>query len=349
MTDLESTLQAIWEEILDSPVDLNDNFFDLGGHSLLAVRLFAEIRESTGHHLPLMTLFRAPTVKRLAALIEQNDPAAPWSPLVAIDETGAGAPLFIVHGLTGIALNLRALGLRIQGGRPVYAVQARGLDSLDPPVDRIEDMAADYINHIRRLQPRGPYLLAGFCFGGLVAFEMARQLAAAGDRVDFLGLLDSFFHERFMTRIGKIRLQLAKQRLHVKTMSRLPNREKLAYMVAKLRARLPRVNSVVARIAYVENLPDAPDVPADMRAVTAAAEQAFPQYEPKTVAGSLTYFHPASRDFTNILDFASEWRGVAGGGIEKVGVPGNHFTMLDTPAVDILAERIRERVARIDH
>src|SRR5438309_4488348 len=79
MTDLESTLQAIWEEILDSPVDLNDNFFDLGGHSLLAVRLFAEIRESTGHHLPLMTLFRAPTVKRLAALIEQNDPAAPWS------------------------------------------------------------------------------------------------------------------------------------------------------------------------------------------------------------------------------------------------------------------------------
>jgi thioesterase domain-containing protein/aryl carrier-like protein len=347
MTDLERELQEIWEDILESPVDLHDNFFDLGGHSLLAVRLFAEIRERTGHRLPLMTLFRAPTIKRLAALLAQNGPPPSWSPLVAIDEAGSGAPLFIIHGLTGIALNLRALGLRIKSGRPVYAVQARGLDSLDPPADRIEAMAADYINHIRQLQPRGPYLLAGFCFGGLVAFEMSRQLAAEGDIVEFLGLLDSFFHERFLTRFGRIRFQLAKQRLHVKTMLRLSSRKKLSYMTSKLGARLARVNSVVTRIPYIERLPDAPDVPADMRAVTAAAEQAFQQYEPKVCAGRLTYFHPMIRDFANILDFASAWCHKAGGGVETVCVPGDHFTMLDAPAVDILAERIRERVTRI--
>jgi acetoacetyl-CoA synthetase len=347
MADLERTLQEIWEDILESPVDLYDNFFDLGGHSLLAVRLFAEIRERTGHRLPLVTLFRAPTIKRLAALLAQNGNPTPWSPLVAIDEAGTGAPLFIIHGLTGVALNLRALGLRIKSGRPVYAVQARGLDSLDPPVDRIEDMAADYIKHIRRMQPRGPYLLAGYCFGGLVAFEMSQQFAAQGDNVEFLGLLDSFFHERFLTGFDRIRFQVAKQRMHLKTMRQLSNREKLAYMTSKLGAHLARVNSPATRIPYIDYLPDAPDVPADMRAVTAAAEQAYYRYEPKVRAGSLTYFHPVIRDFANILDFASPWRRKAGGGIETVCVPGDHFTMLEAPAVDILAERIRERLTRI--
>jgi acetoacetyl-CoA synthetase len=344
MTEVECTLQTIWEDILQSPVGLRDNFFDLGGHSLLAVRLFAEIRARTGHRLPLMTLFRAPTIKQLAAVLSESGPAAPWSPLVAIDEGGTGAPLFIIHGLTGIALNLRLLGRRIKSGRPVYALQARGLDSFDPPTNRIEDMAADYIVHIRRLQPRGPYLLAGFCFGGLVAFEMSRQLASEGDRVEFLGLLDSFFHDRFLTPIGRVRLQIAKQRMHLRTMSPMGARQKLAYLTAKITARF---NYVVTRIPYIASLPDAPDVPADMRAVTAAAEQAFDRYEPQAGMTKITYFHPAIRDFANLLDFASEWRRKAGAGIETVAVPGDHFTMLEAPAVDVMAEKIRERLIRL--
>src|ERR1700687_5002597 len=112
MTDLERDLQKIWERILDvSPIYPTENFFDLGGHSLLAVRLFLEIRKHTGHRLPLATLFRAPTIKRLAAVISQNDPLATWSPLVPIDPRGDREPLFIIHGLTGNVLNLRPLGL----------------------------------------------------------------------------------------------------------------------------------------------------------------------------------------------------------------------------------------------
>jgi thioesterase domain-containing protein len=130
----------------------------------------------------------------------------------------------------------------------------------------------------------------------------------------------------------------------ISAMNPIGARQKLAYLTAKITARF---NYVVTRIPYIASLPDAPDVPADMRAVTAAAEQAFDRYEPQAGMTTITYFHPAIRDFANLLDFASEWRRKAGAGIETVAVPGDHFTMLEAPAVDVMAEKIRERLIRL--
>jgi thioesterase domain-containing protein/acyl carrier protein len=353
MTNEERTLKDIWEDVLNvAPLEVHDNFFDLGGHSLLAVRVFSEIRKRFDRNLPLITLFRAPTIKRLAQAIAESEPAGPWSPLVELaPHRGAAAaarqPLFIVHGLTGEVANLHALAVRLAAERPVYGIRARGLDGIDPPFERIEDMAACYIGHIRRIQPHGPYWLAGFCFGGLVAFEMARQLSLVGETVAFLGLLDSGFNDRFMTLPGRIRFAAAKQRIHAETICRLSFRDRLAYIGTKVGARFFRSGPEREPLPWTRDFSYLPQtsIPTELRAVIDSAMHAFRNYRPGLYPGKLTYFRPLSRDFRNILDFGAEWRRKAIGGVETVYVPGDHSTMLEAPAaVDVLAERLRRYI-----
>jgi len=337
---IEPVLREIWQEVLGvSPIDRGDNFFDLGGHSLLAVRVFAQIRARLGRNLPLVTLFRAPTIGRLAEAVSRSEPAAPWSPLVPIGPAAdaGGAPVFLLHGLTGEIMNLRALALRLAAAHPVYAVRARGLDGGPPPLGRVEDMADYYLDHIRRVRPHGPYRLLGFCFGGLVAYEMARRLSAAGETVSFLALLDSGFHQRLLTPLGRLRYELAKQRIHLESLWRLPAGERLEYLRLRLAT---RVSGKSAEISYLAYLPDGVDVPAELRDVTLAAARAFCRYEPGAYSGPLIYVRPEGRDFRNILDFAPEWRRKVAGGVAVVAVPGDHMTMLEPPRVDALAGRL---------
>jgi aspartate racemase len=346
-SQLECTLQEIWQDVLHvAPIGITDNFFEVGGHSLLAIRVFADIRKRTGRSLPLMTLFRAPTIRRLAAFISADAPTARWSPLVQMTSEGDGAPVFIVHGLTGVAMNLRALALRIGARRPAYALQARGVDGEQPPFDRVEDIAACYIDHILAIQPRGPYLIVGFCFGGLVAFEIARRFLEKGEEVAFLGLLDTAFHWRYLTSHGRFRYELAKLLTHFEMMSRLSARESVAYLSSRLAAH--RAHRACAGGRPLEPVHAAPlpnDTPAGVRAVTAAADEAFFRYQPSAYPGRVTYFRPLIRDFMNILNFAPEWRRKAAA-VETVYVAGDHMAMLDAPEVDALAAQMNECIER---
>jgi thioesterase domain-containing protein/acyl carrier protein len=199
---------AYWQELLGEPnVDPEADFFELGGQSLMAVRLFAWVRKTYGADLPISALLQHPTVRSLTAyvteqaasmalvapeLVHSGKPEdAPWDTSVMIHPgPGTGAtPLFIAGGVGGNVNNLVHLGRAIGRSRPVIGLQTRGVLG-HRPHDSIEAAAADNITHVRRRQPEGPYLLAGYSGGALTAFEMARQLRDAGHEVGWLGILD---------------------------------------------------------------------------------------------------------------------------------------------------------------
>ena len=198
LDSLEAWLVQIWEELLGiAPVGVLDNFFALGGHSLLAARLFARLESQLGKRLPLATLFRAPTVREFAKLLRE-----PGKPDYRVYLTGPEIshdrpPLFCLHHLSAAQRLAKHLGPHC----PVYGI--------DSPLDEemrqwhehqqvtitLEELAARYVAIVQGVQPRGPYFLAGFCFGGVLAFEVANQLELQGERVELLALLDAAYIE----------------------------------------------------------------------------------------------------------------------------------------------------------
>ncbi len=214
-TEIEKTLVGFWEGLLGvNQIGVRDSFFELGGHSLIAVRLFAKIRKTYDVDYPISVLFEAPTIEACARLIAQtvgDQPAgaeaaaagasaAPahktrYTHLVPM-QSGSGSkgdklPFFLVAGMFGNVLNLRHLAELVGSDRPFYGLQARGLYGDHQPHETFEEMARDYIAELRTVQPHGPYLLGGFSGGGITAYEMARQLAAEGESVPLIVMLDT--------------------------------------------------------------------------------------------------------------------------------------------------------------
>jgi len=189
----ERVLKDIWEdELAISPIGVTENFFDLGGHSLSAARVFAQIEKRTGTELPLATIFQGPTVEAMAGLLRTKGWRPPWSSLVTVRATGSKRPFFCAHGIRGNVVGVaHDLARALDQGRPFYGLQSRGMGGDEQPLTTVEEMAAHYIDEIRSVQAEGPYLIGGFCFGGMVAFEMAQQLKAAGQEAGVLALLDA--------------------------------------------------------------------------------------------------------------------------------------------------------------
>jgi thioesterase domain-containing protein/acyl carrier protein len=189
-TPLEEQLAQVFAEVLGvERVGTEDDFFDLGGHSLLAVRLMARIRERTGLALPVAALFQGSTVARLAALA----PARPGTPNLARLDSGTSQrrPLFLVHGGGGALLSYAELVRHLGDERPIHGIFAPGLEGGELPPASMEALARLYVEQVREAQPQGPYLLAGWSLGAMVAYEMARQLESLGERVELLVLLDA--------------------------------------------------------------------------------------------------------------------------------------------------------------
>ncbi|MUG99157.1 amino acid adenylation domain-containing protein [Scytonema sp. UIC 10036] len=213
--ELEQKLSQIWQQVLGvQPIGIRDNFFELGGNSLLAVKVFWQIEKTFGKNLPLATLIQSGTVEALANIIREPEKSSTmtdlslspdsgateevqklstsWSLLVPIQAEGSLAPLFCIHDISGDILNFLNLARYLGSERPIYGLQAKGLDGQQSPYTRIEDMASRYIKEIQTLQPKGPYFLCGYSFGGVIAFEMAQQLHRQGEKVAKLFLLDTY-------------------------------------------------------------------------------------------------------------------------------------------------------------
>lgn len=189
-TALERDLAALWCAVLDvGGVGADDDFFELGGDSMRAARLFTEIERELGLDRPVALLLEAPTVRRLAAAIAADEETLGL--LVPVRPEGTRAPLFVVHDGIGDVFYATRLSGHLGPDQPLYAIQPALVRSATAVETSIEQLAGRYLGEVRRVRPHGPYQLYGFSLGGLIAFEMARQLQAAGEQVAFLGLGDS--------------------------------------------------------------------------------------------------------------------------------------------------------------
>ena len=189
----ERRVRDVWRAVLKrEQASVLDDFFDSGGNSLLAVALVHRLNRSFGSALPIQTLFEAPTVEKLARRLDAESPA-PVSRLVPLGPegtgTGTGTPLHCWPGLGGYPMNLRPLAAALGTDRPVYGIQAHGINQGEIPYGTVREMALADVKAIRDVQPSGPYLLCGYSFGARVAFETAHQLERAGERVEHLFLV----------------------------------------------------------------------------------------------------------------------------------------------------------------
>jgi thioesterase domain-containing protein/acyl carrier protein len=320
---------GIWSEVLEQgDIGLDDDFFELGGDSLLAVWLMEEIAERTGRDLPLSLLLEGATIRQLASAVDaQGAQPGLWR---GINVHGPRRPLFWIHGWA----ELLSMKNYFDADQPVFQIQdplARRW-RVKPP---LELSARRYVEELRRIQREGPYQLIGYSFGGVIAYEMARQLLASGDRVSFLGLLDTPAPGYAFPLSARFLMQMA-------------NAAQLGRMLAGLRER-----SWLNRGAYIRHAVPAITRHRSLRWLLKKLPRDWPVPTPPGAVHRIHY-RPTSYPGHIVLFWATEgwarldrtrdlgWARLADGGLSVRAVPGNHRTMAYGLNARILARHVTE-------
>lgn len=345
--ELELKLAKIWEKVLGiEPIGVKDNFFELGGHSLLAVTLFERVENAFNQKIPLSTLIEAPTIEQLASLLSQEKWSGTWSPLVPIQPNGSKPPLFCVHALGGNVLSYQKLASHLASDRPIYGLQSQGLDKKQAPLTRIEDMAALYIKEMQMLQNDGPYFLAGHSFGGLVAFEMARQLYNQSHKVAIVAIFDTV-SPAFVHNPPSL---LNFMHTHLSNLWRVEPQEKLTYIMERVKWHAKWKRQIENKIGgesenyYANTLPS--EVKKSILNVLEANFMATRNYVPPAYPGVVTLFRCREQSPKTSHSRDLGWGKLAVGGVEIQDVPGAHEGIMVEPNVRVVAEKLRNCLDR---
>lgn len=361
----EAELVRIWEGVLGiKPIGVHDNVFELGISSLALARLFAQVDQRFRKSIPPASIFQAPTIAQLADLLHQGRSTSRWTSLVAIQAHGSRPPLFCVHGGAGTIVQFYELARLLGEDQPFYGLQSRGLYGDTEPLRTVEDMAAHYIAELRTVQPHGPYLIVGFCFGGVVALEMAQRLRALGEDVPLLILLNA-------PAPIAVKRPASKTQNAQSTVTPFPSlRKRIATHLsdlwncnatnrrALLRKKIVRYFDRHARdlrykFYFTLRLP----LPNDLRdtyflGIHGGAEL---RYLPQPYCGKVALFHGEG-----VFDDSPRlWSGLVSRPIEVHQIPGDHFGpdpahpimgsqryLFKSPAVELLAARLRQCLDR---
>ncbi len=335
--DIERTLVSWWSDLLGvEQVGARDDFFDLGGHSLIAVRLFTKIKKGFGLDLGVGTLFEARTIESLSRLIRGGHAVASQC-IVPIHSAGSKSPLFFLHAVNGEILLYRHIVRHLEPTQPVFGVRAAQIDKNPEAVSSMEELAALYVEEILRVQPAGPYNLAGYSYGGFLAFEVARQLKLTGKEISLLAILDSVtselnirwsFREKMAQRATRIRYRFSilKSRGWKDWVSYLRWRAHLA----KEKILEKRNGSRPEYIEWVE--PEHQHVATVLRKLSS-------EWEPKPFAGAATLLRARDRSKTIEFDPQNGW----GKLISQLAIcefDGDHVSFIREPGAEDVARKL---------
>ncbi|MFI3157992.1 MAG: amino acid adenylation domain-containing protein [Methylococcaceae bacterium] len=316
--EIERKLVDIWQDLLSlENIGIQDNFFDLGGHSLLAVKIVADINKLFEANLPLGAIYQYPTIEELGIILSSDNRKTSWYSLVPIQTQGSRPPLFAVH-----TISLLDLPRHLGKDQPLYFLRyGMAAENSDHPIDlpALEELAGHYINELQQVQPQGPYYLTGFSFGGVIAYEMARQLLANGHRVGLVALLDTYLEwEKQLQPLPRIIYKFFRQspkRLLARVKSKITD---LAIPYKYGTGFWPHVYTYPPSLACRNS------------------------YQPKSYNGRVTLFQGLKQEslFFSYALPENAWKKLLGDKLEVQPVSGDHFEICNEPHVEILAEKL---------
>jgi amino acid adenylation domain-containing protein len=333
--ELERRLLELFRAVLDlREVGVADDIFELGADSLAVAHLLAAIDSEFGKDISISSLLNAPTAEKLSALLTSDAEIAPHSPAVAIQPRGSRPPFFCVHNIGGSILPFRALAGYIGEDQPFYGIQAFRTDRDPASLKSVEELAGDYLKELRALQPRGPYFLGGHSFGGIVAFEMARQLRIHGEQVGLLALFDTYgpgypkllpLGKRLAAHLSRLKLQ--------------PARTWPATVLDEIKK---RIEKAAWSLTYQYCLRRGRPLPERLQNGTRPAFlYAMARYTPRDYDGKITLFRAEVAREAVLKDELLGWGNIRTAGMEIYDVPGRHQVVVNEPHVRVLAERLR--------
>ncbi len=343
---IEATIAKIWEELLGvSDVGPDESFFELGGTSLAAARMLALVTDRLGRRLPLSTLIASNTVASLAAAI--RDGSEVETPSIVEIQAGDGTkpPIFLIHAESGHILFYRDLAETLGSEWTVYGIQSRGLDGATLPSDSIEEMADRYLSEVRHLQPEGPYYLGGYCLGGTIGYEMTKLLAADGEQVAWLGMIQARHTDYWTSRDQAMVLRRLAWRgadrlvRESSALSELSGTAKFRYVGEKARRvtmkSWARVEVDGPRNSYVAEL-------AASNACDVAHQKAYWDYVPEPYDGKVTFVYSETQPHGVEPDPTLGWAPLLRGEVDLYSVPGHHNNIMEGERVPMLADILRK-------
>ncbi len=336
---LELQLTQIWQQVLGvNSVGVTDNFFELGGESLLALRLLSQIEQKLGQTIPLTRLIQAPKIAELADLLREDATGTTWTSLVPLQTGKQNNPSLFCVAPAGItALSFAELANCLGTEQPFYVLQAQGLDDARQPAHTtIEAMVEHYISEILTVQPESPYLIAGMCFGNLVAFELARQLQLRGKEVKLVAMFDPF--NLASTELVSPRTFGLSFSYHTKVLALLEGKAKLDYLYSK-------VDRAVRKLIYKTyqkfNLP----LNSSLRGFyfQQLSDVIRSKYQAEPFAGKVTLMLASQRPHSEadtVEELQAGWSTLATKGVEVKEYFGHHQLTLQEPCVSSLAKQL---------
>ena len=360
--ELERILVGILQENLGiAQIGIHDNFFELGGDSLLAIQIVSRLSQTFQVRLNQSQLIETPTVAKLASILQQTRTFSRKKstlPLVEIQSGGSKRPLFCIHPAGGNVFCYLNLARYLDSEQPIYGLEDPNLYEEEKKIN-FQDKARQYIELIQTVQADGPYLLAGYSYGGNMAFEMAIQLKKQGHEVALLAMLDSFppvsYENIFIddTRLLAAIWQMTglifdkKQRSWYDELQKIDLDKQLEYVVEQ-------VQMDESGIAVPESF-----LQTKLLQVAMNNFRELHNYVPQEIySGQITYFWAQEKipdSLNNLLNYqipndllGDGWSKRTSKQIKNYYVPGHHFTMLNEPYLPVVAKRLRECLKQVE-